>query len=279
MIRKVCLVLACCGVSFVLSPRLAIAEEPKPAEKAQDAPVAGIGVALRKDGDAVFVNQVLPNASAAASGLPQKGDEIVAIGEGNKPPKLVAGLPLADIAELIRGARGTVVRLTIVAADKKDAGPRVISLIRGDVKELNLFGRGDPLEAGVAAPDFEFTRISDGKQAKLSDYAGKIVVVDFWACWCKPCLEQLDGLPKQIERRPEWRDKVVILAVSVDDNVDDATALVKKRDWKGIEAVWTGPAPLKPYHVRALPTRYIIDRDGNVADGSSDKDLTEARKR
>ncbi|HEY2841690.1 MAG TPA: TlpA disulfide reductase family protein [Pirellulales bacterium] len=174
---------------------------------------------------------------------------------------------------MIRGPRGTVVRLTVTSADKEDAKAQVVSLVRGDVKELNLFGKGEPLTPGAIAPDIEFTRLEDGEQRKLSDYAGKIVVVDFWACWCKPCMEQLDATPKIIEAHPEWADKVVVLAVSVDDDQEGPAALVKKRGWKGIEAVWSGPAPLKPYHARALPTRYLIDRSGKIADASQEADL------
>ena len=64
-----------------------------------------------------------------------------------------------------------------------------------------------------AAPDFTATTI-DGKQIKLSDYIGKKpVVVDFWATWCGPCMQELPVLQEFYSKNS---DKVEILAVSTD---------------------------------------------------------------
>ncbi len=236
-------------------------------------PPAGVGLALRIDEGRVLVGKILPDSPAERSGLIAAGDRILAIGQGNDEAKNVTGCKMEEVTGMIRGTSGSVVRLTVVAADKPESDARVISLTRGNVKGLGTFGVGKLLAAGTVAPDFGVTRLADGEKRKLSDYAGRIVVVEFWACWCKPCLEQLDRLPSIVEKHPEWADTVVILAVSIDDEQGDPAALVKRRGWKGIEAVWSGPAPLQPYHAPALPTRYVIDRDGKVADADQTSDL------
>src|SRR2546428_13284315 len=71
----------------------------------------------------------------------------------------------------------------------------------------------EPLVVGMTAPDFRLPDLQ-GKTQRLSDYRGKVVFLNFWATWCKPCKEQMDSMQRL------WRDHrpqgFTILAVPTD---------------------------------------------------------------
>ncbi len=239
-------------------------QERMPVDSEQEAP-AGIGAALRIEGENVFVAKVFPETSAAQSNALKQDDQIIAVAEGNEAPVNVTGLRMNKVVGMIRGSKGTVVRLTIVPAGKEESELQVVSLTRGYVKGLDLFGDGKLIPVGTKAPNINFTRLVDGEDADLSQYAGKIVVLDLWATWCGPCIELLDKLQNLPAEHPEWEGQVVLLAVSADERMEDATKLFTEKQWKGISVVWAGPEVLKTYHANSLPSMYVIDQNGDVA--------------
>lgn len=66
----------------------------------------------------------------------------------------------------------------------------------------------------IPAPDFSFTAL-DEKTANLSDFSGKIVILNFWATWCAPCIREF---PDLLELAGNYPDETVLLAVSVDES-------------------------------------------------------------
>jgi len=124
------------------------------------------------------------------------------------------------------------------------------------------------LAAGTLAPDFT---VNDkvGKLVKLSDYKGKIVVLDFWATWCGPC--QM-SLPHTNEVAKQFADKgVVVLAVCVSDTQAAFDGwLPQHPEYDAITFAFDpakrgGPLGSGPlYHVSGIPTQYVIGKDGKV---------------
>jgi thiol-disulfide isomerase/thioredoxin len=235
--------------------------------EAQDFPrQAGIGAALRIEDGKVLVSKVLPDSPAARSQLIKANDQVIAVAEGNKQPIDVRGTKdLARIVGMIRGPIRTVVRLTIVPEGKGVTDQLVVILIRGDIKEINSFVDGRLLPLGTKAPNFKFARLGNAEESNLSQLAGRIVVVEFWASWCGPCIKTIDEMASLQEQHPEWTGQVELLAVSVDERKEDAVTLLKSKHWSKISIVWAGPDVLKLYCVAGLPTMFVIDRAGSVA--------------
>jgi thiol-disulfide isomerase/thioredoxin len=126
-------------------------------------------------------------------------------------------------------------------------------------------GRNEP------APDFTMQSF-DGGEMKLSDYRGKVVVLDFWASWCGPCQE---SMPHNQEIAVRYKDQdVVILAVCVWDKREKADAWLKENRASYADLQWafepTGRGEGNPakalYDVSGIPCQFVIDREGRVVD-------------
>ncbi|MCH8241018.1 MAG: redoxin domain-containing protein [Planctomycetes bacterium] len=240
---------------------------PEKEAKVQDPPrQAGIGAALRIEDGKVFVTHVLPDTPAARSNLIKPNDQIVAVAEGNEEPIDVTGTEkIARVVGMIRGPIGTVVRLTIVPEGKDETDHLVVSLIRGQIKIIDRFIDGRLLPLGTKAPNFKFARLGDAEETDLSQLAGRIVVVEFWASWCGPCIKALDELESLQAQHPEWTGQVEFLAVSVDERKEDAVTVFNRKHWSKFSTVWAGPDVQRLYRISGLPTVFVIDREGNVA--------------
>jgi thiol-disulfide isomerase/thioredoxin len=114
---------------------------------------------------------------------------------------------------------------------------------------------------GEKAPEFSLSDL-DGKHVyKLSDYKDKIVILDFWASWCAPCKK---SLPKLNQLAKSNDDKIVILTISVDDDISNAR---KFKKLLGIDLIALFDAAKKvatDYDVPAMPTLFIINQKGVV---------------
>ena len=120
-----------------------------------------------------------------------------------------------------------------------------------------------PDNARKMAPEFAL-KDGDGKSVKLSDYRGKVVLLDFWATWCGPCRIEIPWFT-EMERRK--KDKgFAVLGVSMDD---DGWKVIKPfvADMKVNYRVLLGNDQIaKDYGgLDALPTTFLIDRNGRIA--------------
>jgi thiol-disulfide isomerase/thioredoxin len=235
--------------------------------------IAGIGLALDMKDERCLVSAVLPDSPADQLRAPRVGDQILSVAEADRESVSVKGKSLADVVKLIRGKKGTTVRLTIVPGGKTEDNLCVISLVRGSVRILDIIGDGRLLEPHTLIPNFEYVRLDNDARGRIRDHAGKIVVLEFWASWCVPCLQSLDKSQALLEKHPEWRDKLEFIAVSFDDQKESAVQTSDKRDWAGMTVVWAGPGVMKPYHLNSFPTVYLIGPDGRVTSADQRLDL------
>jgi len=112
------------------------------------------------------------------------------------------------------------------------------------------------------APEFALKDFS-GNLVKLSDYRGKVVVVNFWATWCLPCLMEI---PAFVKVREKYQARgLEVIGVSVDEEGPDAVQSFAERARMNYPVVMANPDTLKSYGpIHAIPTTFIIDREGRV---------------
>ena len=120
------------------------------------------------------------------------------------------------------------------------------------------------LPVGSRAPDLLLADGS-GDEVRLSDLRGRVVVLHFWANWCRFCNE---GVPALRAIEEELGDRVALAGVSVDESEEAFESFLRKHDvtWPQhrSEAGWKGQVP-KAFGVRALPLHVVIDREGRIA--------------
>ncbi len=118
----------------------------------------------------------------------------------------------------------------------------------------------DRLEEGELAPDWELADF-DGKKHKLSDFRGKVVLLDFWATWCKPCILAMPGI-EQLQQ--SYKDKgVVVIGMNVEDEVQVARDFLRQKPAKYPQLAEAG-AVSRQYRIFGLPGFVVIDAEGKV---------------
>lgn len=101
-----------------------------------------------------------------------------------------------------------------------------------------------------------------GEEISLDGFSGKVVLLNFWATWCEPCKRELPEFERL--QRKYASNGLIILAVSVDNNVENTRAFLRKNDLK-LAALWDRDKRIAAaYDVEAMPSTYVIDRDGII---------------
>jgi thiol-disulfide isomerase/thioredoxin len=123
----------------------------------------------------------------------------------------------------------------------------------------NTAPRKPLLRAGTAAPDWELSE-PGGRKHSLSQYRGKIVVLDFWATWCGPCLKVMPGMEKL--RRQYGEKGVVVFGVNSFET-GDPVAHMKEKAYT-YPTLINGDDVAGAYGVAILPAVCIIGGDGKI---------------
>ncbi|RKU17123.1 hypothetical protein C6503_11280 [Candidatus Poribacteria bacterium] len=118
---------------------------------------------------------------------------------------------------------------------------------------------------GQVLPDFSSVVDLDGKPISLADYRGKVVLLDFWAVWCGPCLGEIPRIKAVYEK---YHDKGFdVIGVSFDEDAAVLREFIKEKEipWRQIldDEGFRGTFA-KQYGVRSIPAPFLIDREGKV---------------
>jgi len=115
---------------------------------------------------------------------------------------------------------------------------------------------------GFPAPSFSFVDLS-GRPATLSEYKGRVVLLDFWATWCEACQDELPAL-KRIDAQYRGRG-FELLAASVDEDGRKALLPYVAQNAIPWRVVLANADGVEKYSVFGLPTKFLIDREGVIA--------------
>ncbi len=122
-------------------------------------------------------------------------------------------------------------------------------------------GALDALPERPQTPDFTLTD-TQGRTHRLSDYRGRVVLINFWATWCAPCRQEMPAMQRAWE---QVRDQnVLILAVNVQDLADQVTRFFEAMP-VGFPVLLGGDAAMmREWSVQVLPTSLVIDPPGRA---------------
>ncbi len=121
----------------------------------------------------------------------------------------------------------------------------------GELKPYN----GKPL------PDFSLQDLK-GKKHSLSDYKGKVVLLNFWATWCPPCVKEM---PSMQRLQDKYQDQdFEILAVNMGEDSTTIEIFLQKMSVNFPVLLDSDGAILKQWKIFAFPTTFLIDKEGNI---------------
>ena len=118
---------------------------------------------------------------------------------------------------------------------------------------------------GQVLPDFPPTVDLEGKPISLANYRGKVLLLDFWAVWCGPCIGEIPNVKKVYEKYRNRGFDVIGISLDTDEAVLREFIKDNQLPWRQIfdGEEWNGPLAEK-YGVRSIPAPFLLDREGKV---------------
>ena len=141
---------------------------------------------------------------------------------------------------------------------------RALLILRGLAFSLGLLtGLGVlAAEVGEKAPSFSIVSLTSNETVSLDDFKGKVVILDFWASWCGPCLVAMPKLSALSDSLPN--DKAALLAISVDSDPRRAKRFMTKMGATYDSLIDPEGDVAGIYDLPGMPTTFVIDQEGKI---------------
>ncbi len=161
---------------------------------------------------------------------------------------------LLNVARRAPGDEGRKIAAEVVAAP---AAPAELRNVAQDIVD----GK-PPYEVGKPV-EIRFTAL-DGREVDVAKMKGKVVLVDFWATWCGPCVKELPNLKALYDKY--HAEGLEVIGISYDSVQSQLLRFIKEKDirWPQYFEPWANTMGVR-YPVNGIPTVWLIGRDGNLA--------------
>lgn len=121
------------------------------------------------------------------------------------------------------------------------------------------------LEKGNMAPDFALNTLQEDKILRLSDLRGKKVILNMWASWCPPCVEEMPDLQAYyMDHQAEGIEVLAINLTEAEQNIDDVARFAESFELTFPIGLDKRSTTADLYQVTTIPTSYIIDTKGRI---------------
>jgi peroxiredoxin len=147
------------------------------------------------------------------------------------------------------------------------AGAGWIALALAAAAAFALLSGGDapePLARGSRVPDFELPRVDGQGAVSLASLRGEVVLVNFWATWCKPCEDEMPAMQRLYEQLP--REGFELLAVSVDEDPAEVLAFQQRLGLGFPILLDQGQRVARSYETFRFPETLLVGRDGRLVE-------------
>ena len=128
------------------------------------------------------------------------------------------------------------------------------------LKQNNSYLKFSPLETGRPAPNFTLPGL-DGKMVSLSNYQGHVVLVNIWATWCPPCVDEMPSMERLYQELKD--ENFEIVAISIDQMGAEAVAPFMKKNNLSFTALLDPEGTIKStYQITGVPESFIVNKKG-----------------